>query len=89
MRAMTAAAIMTNTNARPSPHVHLTVPNAKLGAEWIAIPFLVEILPLLLHTGGSENTYRLMVSGGVDSELSLISTDSNTAHEIGLPAVRR
>jgi hypothetical protein len=28
-----------------------------------------------LHAGCSENTYRLIVSGGVDSELSLISTE--------------
>jgi len=29
----------------------------------------------LLHAGCSENTYRLIVSGGVDSELSLMSTE--------------
>ena len=37
--------------------------------------FLVRILHSLLHAGCSENTHRLIVSGGVDSELSLIPTE--------------
>jgi hypothetical protein len=36
--------------------------------------FPVGLLHPLQHAGCSENTYRLIVSGGVDSELSLIAT---------------
>ena len=40
--------------------------------------FLVRHFHPLLHAGCSENTYRLIVSGGVDSELSLMSTEKPT-----------
>jgi len=36
---------------------------------------LVRLFHPLLHAGYSENTYRLIVSDGVDSKLSLISTE--------------
>jgi hypothetical protein len=41
----------------------------------LKLSFPVRILHSLLHAGCSENTYRLILSGGVDSELSLISTE--------------
>ena len=55
---------------------HLTVPPARLEARMESLfSFPVGLFHPLQHAGCSENTYRLIVSGGVDSELSLISTE--------------
>ena len=45
------------------------------GQDGVAFSFPVGLLHPLQHAGCSENTYRLIVSGGVDSELSLMSTE--------------
>jgi hypothetical protein len=39
------------------------------------LSFPVGLFHPLQHAGCSENTYRLIVAGGVDSEFSLISTE--------------
>jgi hypothetical protein len=46
-----------------------------LGTATLLAEHKAGLLHPLQHAGCSENTYRLIVSGGVDSELSLISTE--------------
>jgi hypothetical protein len=55
-----------------TPH---DVPRKTRGQDGFATSFPVGLLHPLQHAGCSENTYRLIVSGGVDWELSLISTE--------------